>query len=87
MALPGGRKIVVDNHNYEWICKIDKRAAPYQYVEVDDDGDEYPLLDKVITIRADYTGGKVMQLRTDRTIVAPEFIAELIKGFVLAGKL
>lgn len=83
MALPGGRQIVVDGHNYEWLVKKDKRASRY---DQDDYGDDVPVYDKVVTIQA-CDGGKLVQHRVDRSAVTPEFVAVLIREDVTQGKL
>ena len=83
MALPGGRKLVVDGKDYEWICK-EKRAS---YDVVDDYGNEEPAYEKMITIRADTDGGKLVQHRINRSSITPELVAELVKDYVKVGKL
>ena len=83
MALPGGRPIVVDGKQYEWIVKKDKRASRY---DEDDYGDEMPIYDKVVTIRA-IDSGKLIQQRIDRSAVTPEFVSILIQEAVLTSKL
>ncbi len=83
MSLPGGRHIVVDNLDYEWICKKDKRASSY---EEDEYGDDYPIYDKVVTIKSK-ENGKLVQHRTDRSTVTPEYVSFLIKEDVLQGRL
>lgn len=82
MALPGGRKIVVDGKNYEWIVK-DKRNP---FDRMDDYGNELPDYDKMVTVRADESG-KLIQRRYNRSSVTPELVAELIKESIEAGRL
>ena len=82
MALPGGRKIVVDNVSYEWIVK-DKRKP---FDRMDDYGNDLPDYDRMVTVRAD-DSGKLIQRRLDRLSVTPEIVAELIKNAVKDGKL
>ncbi len=72
MALPNGRKIVVDGLDYEWIVKEQKYA------------DEW---DKTLTIRADKDGGKLIQHRLNRMAITPELVANFIKDDVKEGKL
>ena len=83
MALPGGRPIVVDGKEYEWIVKKDKYASRY---DQDDYGDDVPIHDKVVTIRA-IDSGKLIQQKVDRSAVTPEFVSILIQSAVLAAKL
>lgn len=83
MSLPGGRPIVVDNLDYEWIVKKDKRASSY---EEDEYGNDYPVYDKVVTIKAKESG-KLVQHRADRSAITPEYVALLIRSNVELGKL
>lgn len=82
MALPGGRKIVVDGKNYEWIVR-DKRNP---LDRMDDYGNELPDYDKMVTIRANETG-KLIQKSFNRLSITPEFVSELIKESVKLGNL
>lgn len=83
MALPGGRPIVVDNINYEWIVKKNKHATSY---EEDEYGDEYPIYDKVVTIKSEKSG-KLVQHKDERSSITPEYVALLIRGYVEQGRL
>lgn len=83
MALPNGRKIVVDGKSYEWICK--NKRSPNDFI--DDYGNEEPAYKNIVTIRADEDGGKLVQHRIDRSSITPEFIANLIRADVIQGQL
>ena len=83
MALPNGRKIVIDGKSYEWICK--NKRSPNDYV--DDYGDEEPAYESVVTIRVDEDGGKLVQHRINRSSITPRLVSELVRTDVVEGKL
>lgn len=83
MALPGGRKIVVDGKSYQWIIKKDRRASDYDY---DDYGDEEPVYKNVVTIKAD-AGGQAVQHKPDLLSVTPEWVASMIRAEVARKRL
>ena len=83
MALPGGRKIVVDGLTYEWLCCQDWRASRYDY---DDYGDEEPACNKKLTIKAEGSG-KLVQYQLPDSAVTPRLVATMIRADVLRGTL
>ena len=83
MALPNGRKIVVDGKTFEWICK--NKRSPNDYV--DDYDNEELAYENVVTIRVDEDGGKLVQHRINRSSITPELVCELIRADINEGKL
>ena len=83
MALPGGRAITVDGKGYQWIVKKDKRASRDSSDDLDGD---YPIYDRVLTIKAD-AGGPVMQHKMADTAVTPKEVEAIIRADVARGHL
>ena len=83
MALPGGRKIVVDGKTYQWICRLDRRASR----EYEDDwGCDVRFYDKVVTIKA-VAGGRHVQHKLAVPSVTPEWVASMIRAEVVRKRL
>src|SRR5271166_5829360 len=78
MALPHGRKIVVDGKTYQWLCK------PGGHVgwEENEYGDMECKYGHLLTVVEMVRGAKIHRINVDRTAVNPKFVAEYIRrGF------